>query len=421
MSRSATRDSGFSGWRIVTLAVITMVMTSPGQTIGVSVFTDPMIEGLGLTRDQVSFAYLLGTLGGATMLPLVGRRIDRFGLRTMMTIIGVAFGLALIGMSQVQGFVTLALGYVGIRLLGQGSLSLTSSVAIGLWFERRRGFAAGIVAAVGGGIMALTPIALNALIGFTSWRTAWVIAAITVWVVIIPVARFGMIDRPEDVGQVPDGQAFHDEAERTGTVVVPRVSSTRAQALRNPAFWLLSAVVATPSLLTTALNFHQIAILGERGISEGQAAALFLPQFLGPLASGVVFGPLVDRLAPRTMMVATTLMLAASHLVLSLSSNVPIAVAYGLLVGVTSGAVRALSGTLFPRFFGTREIGAIMGVGQTINVAASASGPFILAVMKSGVGEFQMPVLLLGAIPLVLAVAVALTPHSRVPELGWTA
>ncbi|NNE73274.1 MAG: MFS transporter [Acidimicrobiales bacterium] len=411
----------FSGWRIVALAVITMVMTSPGQTIGVSVFIDPMIDGLGVTRDQVSLAYLIGTLSAATMLPIVGRRIDRFGLRTMMTIIALGFGVTLLGMSQVQGFATLIVGFLGIRLLGQGSLSLTATVAVGLWFEHNRGFAAGIVAAVGGGMMALTPIALNGLIGFTSWRTAWVLAAIIVVSVVLPMARFGMIDRPADVGQVPDGAAFVARRDRSGHARASRPPSTRAEALRNPAFWLLAAVVATPSLLTTALNFHQIAILGERGISEDQAAALFLPQFVGPLAAGLVFGPLADRLRPRTLMVTAMVMLAGAHGVLSVASNVPIAIGYGLTVSVAAGAVRTLYSTLFPRFFGTAELGGIMGVATTITVAASASGPFILSLAKTATGEFQLPVLLLGAVPLTIAAIVAVTPTSRVPELALTA
>lgn len=68
-SLKATAPGGFYGWRMVGLAAICLAMTAPGQTVGVSVFVDPMIEALSLSRSQVSLAYLIGTLTGATTLP----------------------------------------------------------------------------------------------------------------------------------------------------------------------------------------------------------------------------------------------------------------------------------------------------------------------------------------------------------------
>ena len=63
-------------------------MTAPGQTVGVSVFVDPMIADLGVSRSEISIAYFVGTLTGATALPSVGRWIDRVGVRRVMLIIG---------------------------------------------------------------------------------------------------------------------------------------------------------------------------------------------------------------------------------------------------------------------------------------------------------------------------------------------
>ncbi|MDE0709305.1 MAG: MFS transporter, partial [bacterium] len=97
----------FLGWRIAALATITAAMTGPGQTIGVSVSIDPLIAELGLSRSEVSAAYLIGTLGGAVALLPVGSWIDRIGTRRAMRWIGLAFGLGLVAMAGVQGFVTL--------------------------------------------------------------------------------------------------------------------------------------------------------------------------------------------------------------------------------------------------------------------------------------------------------------------------
>ena len=66
----------FLGWQVAALATITAALSGPGQTIGVSVFVDPMIETLDLTRSELSTAYLIGTLLGAVALVPVGRWID---------------------------------------------------------------------------------------------------------------------------------------------------------------------------------------------------------------------------------------------------------------------------------------------------------------------------------------------------------
>ena len=59
----------FYGWFIVVAATIGMVFTIPGQTMGFSVFTDILIEELGLSRLQLSTAYLVGTVAERLFAP----------------------------------------------------------------------------------------------------------------------------------------------------------------------------------------------------------------------------------------------------------------------------------------------------------------------------------------------------------------
>ena len=96
-----TRPTKFLGWRMLAFATVTAALTGPGQTIGVSVFIDHIIRDLGLTRSEVSTAYLIGTLLGALTMPAVGRWIDRVGVRPAITLIGAGFAAALVAMSGV--------------------------------------------------------------------------------------------------------------------------------------------------------------------------------------------------------------------------------------------------------------------------------------------------------------------------------
>jgi MFS family permease len=280
------------------LAALGLAMTAPGQTLGVSVFVDPMLADLGVTRSQLSGAYLVGTLLGALTLPITGRAHDRFGVRALMTVVAAGFGVALAAMAGVAGVLTLAVGFTGIRMLGQGALSLVATTSVALWFDRRRGLALGICMAGGAALMSVAPLGLTQVIDAVGWRATWLIAAAAVWLIVLPIARLGMRDDPASVGQQVDG------ARPRAGAAQPVTSWTRAEALRAPMFWAVTVAVAASGMIGTGLVFHQISLLGERGLTTVQAAANFLPQTAATITAALTMGWLIDRVRPKLLVLA---------------------------------------------------------------------------------------------------------------------
>ncbi len=412
VAASATHWRDFVGWRIALLATITGALTGPGQTVGVSVFVDPMIGALDLTRSELSTAYLIGTLLGAVALVRVGRWIDRVGARTAMTWIALAFGVGLVAMSGVQGFLTLAIGFTLIRWLGQGALQLVSMLAITPWFARRRGLVFGLSTTAMAVLMSLTPILLGAAIGRFDWRVAWLIAAVAIWLIVVPIARFGIIDRPSDVGQYPDGDpAPHPSAGPPPLIV----SHTRREALAQGRFWVLSFVIAATSMLVTALNFHQISILGEQGLTVTEAAAMFLPQVVGTLVAGLLMGALADRVPARLLLLSSMVLLTLSLALAAILQPGWMILVYAVVLGAAAGAGRPLVATLLPRWYGLAHIGSIQGVSALIAVAASAAGPVALSLASDTIDGYGPGALVLMAIPVIIGIA-SLTISE--PEFG---
>ena len=406
VSRSGITEPArrFLGWRIAALATITGAMTGPGQTIGVSVSIDPLIAELGLGRPQVSAAYLIGTLAGAIALLPVGSWIDRVGARRAMTWIGVAFGAGLLVMAGVQGFVTLAIGFTLIRWLGQGALSLVSSVAIVHWFERRRGLVMGVTATMVSALMSLTPLALGLAVATYGLRTAWILAAAAVWLVVVPIGHFGIVDRPSEVGQQPDGDNYAASVLFAGAAA-GGVSSTRGQAMKQPRFILMSFVIATAAMLATGLNFHQISILTGVGLSATQAAAMFVPQVFGMIAAGLAVGALADRLSARYLLSGSmVLLIGALAMVGRLEPGWQVLV-YTFVLGAAAGAHFPLVPTVLPRWFGLEHIGGIQGVSMLVIVAASAAGPVTLALLAESTGGYATAAWWLTSIPLATGLA----------------
>lgn len=392
----------FLGWRIAGLATITGAMTGPGQTIGVSVAIDPLIELLGLSRPQVSAAYLIGTLAGAAALLPVGSWIDRVGARHAMRGIGAAFGIGLVVMAGVQGFVTLAIGFTLTRWLGQGALSLVSSVAIAHWFERRRGLVFGVTAPAASALMSLTPLILGLAIATYGLRTAWLLAAAAVWLVVVPIGHFGIVDRPSDAGQRPDGNLRSIPVDSAGS---DRPSATRSQAVRHPRFVLMSCVVATAAMVGTGLNFHQISILAGAGLSATEAAAMFVPQVFGMITAGLAVGAVADRLPARWLLAASmVLLIGALAMVGRLEPGWQV-FAYTVTLGAANGAHFPLVPTVLPRWFGLDNIGGIQGVAMLIMVAASAAGPVTLALLAENTGGYATAAWWLASIPVTTGLA----------------
>jgi MFS family permease len=406
---SAGPSTRFSGWRVVAIAAACLAMTAPGQTAGVSVFVDPMIDGLGLSRSQIAGAYLAGTLTGALTLPLVGRWIDRHGVRRMTALIAGLFGAVLFAMSGVVGIVTLFLGFAGIRMLGQGSLSLASTTAVTLWFSRRRGLALGITTAAGGAVMSLLPLVLAASIQAFEWRITWSLAGLAVWVLVVPLAWFGLRDRPADLGQHIDGIPPIGRSHQA-TVDVVVEGWTRAEATRTLMFWSVSAAVATSGLIGTALGFHQISLLGERGLTVTQAAANFLPQTAAAIAGTLLMGVIVDRVAPRLLVAASMASIASALVLAQVARPGWSAIAFGIAVGAGGGSIRTLEAAAFPRYFGVTHVGAIRGLVMSLSVGGTAFGPFLLALGFERFGSYGPALSMLMVLPIAVAILAVFAP-----------
>lgn len=100
MPFSPARFPVFYGWPILASGSLGLLMSVPGQTMGLSVFTDSLLEALGLTRSQLSAAYMFGTIGSACLLPWAGRLCDRFGTRSAAVVSSVWLAVVLVILSR---------------------------------------------------------------------------------------------------------------------------------------------------------------------------------------------------------------------------------------------------------------------------------------------------------------------------------
>jgi MFS family permease len=394
-----------SARRIVVFSSIAGALTVFGQTAGISVFIDHLIDDLSIPRPVISTIYSVSSLAAAFTMPWVGRRIDAAGIRRSTLVVSGLFGATVLALAGVWEVVGLTLGFFLIRLLGQGALNLIAKVVVALRFQVGLGRAVGITGAAGALGFSLLPIPISAVIDAVGWRATWALGGVVVWVVMIPLTLW-TLTRAQDRNLSETARSTSGDSAS---------GSTRSEAVRTAMFWVISLVVAANSLVVTALTFHQISILGEAGLSSTQAAALFFPLTMASTAALLGVGFLADRVPGRLMLVASMGLLALATLLIQFLDQGPVPYAYAVILGFAIGTGFAAEGVLYPRYFGTREIGAIRGLAFTVSVVGAALGPILVGVARGASDSYALAGLALLWMPVVLGLAALVV---RTPNRG---
>lgn len=415
-SRMVNLSPIFYGWIVAAAGALGLIMTSPGQTYAVSIFIEHFIADLGISRSVVSTLYTVGTLIGSVALPMIGRQVDRRGPRRMVVLISLLFGVACLYMGLVANAAMLLVGFVAIRMLGQGGLSLISQYSINQWWVRRRGSVMGIsnlvVSLLG---LGLFPTLIHGLISLYGWRGAYPILGGMVLVTMLPLGHLFFRNEPERYGlrpdgeNIPDGEKIPDGPASKNAIPVKRAVAEEAwtaqEALATPVFWIVVLGLGAVSMLNTGLMFHMVSIFRDNGLSDAVAAQAFVPVAMTTALITLGAGILIDRVPARYTLAAGLICQAAALVLAYRLTSMGMALAYGVILGATSGLTRAVGSVIWANYFGRKHLGSITGITSTILIAGSALGPMPMGIARDLLGSYNSALNLLAVIPLVLAVA----------------
>lgn len=453
----------FYGWWILVVATVGILASIPGQTMGVSVFTDSLIEHTGLSRLAVSHAYLIGTVASALALPVGGGWVDRFGVRWIGTLAALGLGATLLflavvdrvaaGLAPVVGlgrdsvpllaWPLLAAAFALLRFSGQGMLTLVSRTMLARWFERRRGLVSGVSSGFVNFGFASAPLLLHFWLEAAGWRGAWGGMGLSVGLGMALVAAVFFRDDPtscelradgdpvprsDDMGggdhmggtdRVGGGGRDGGAPVSGGRAFARRPAApdfTRGQALRTAAFWIVIGAVGIQAMVGTGMTFHIVSLGAEAGLSQAQAVAIFLPIAMVSTPMGFVAGAAADRLPVRALVALMAIFQIAMCLGMadfdSLTGRVVAIAGWG----IASGCYGPLTFAAMPNLFGLRHLGAIQGAQMTLLVFGSALGPSVLAALHSLFGSYRPGLMLLGLLPAGLAIAALFTRTPRPPD-----
>ncbi len=393
----------FYGWMIVIVSTLGIIMSLPGQTMGVGPFNVFLARDLHLTINDLTTAYMYGTLGSAALLPWVSPLFDRFGSRVMVVVSSLSLGATLLYLSRCDQlaraveawfesswaaqFAVMTTGFFLVRFWGQGVLTIVTRNMLGKWFDRRRGMATAISGVFVSGTFAYSPSFVLDLMGEDkNWSRAWEFFAIAcvIW------AFLGWVfyrDNPEECGLKMDGP---NDDERPQAIAPPMLHEFGTfEALKTYAFWGSALPLALYALLGTAVTFHLISIGELHGLDASDSVGVYRPMTAVAISINLVGGWLSDRVRTRWLLVALLLGQAVGCFGLMHFGEV-----YGhvLLVagfGLASVLFPLLMTIVWPRFFGRTHLGAISGMNMAMSVAGGALGPKFFAMEHQETASFD--------------------------------
>ena len=386
----------YYGWVIV-LTIALAGFTQSAATFPVlGVLLIPISDEFGWSHTVFTGATSVGTLIGGILALSIGPMIDRFGPRWLLTVaLGILGGVLILHslITSVWHFYVLQ---IISRTMNMGVIALVSQVVIPKWFVKKRGRAA----ALGGfGMMAggaVTPLYVQWFVSVASWRLAMVAAGIVVWVVsLVPAALF-LRRQPEDMGLLPDGATPRETesfAEGGDAAVAGRqdveVSFTLREVVRFPSFYLLVIAFSLLFLVSPGLILHLIPYFTDRGMDAGRAVWVLVVWSAGGALGALIAGFLTERFGPRLLLTSALLLMAAGTAFLLTVESFPLAILWGLYMGVLSGGVfSTLYLVIFADYYGRASLGAIRGVVWPTQMMANSVGPLSAAVAYDITGSY---------------------------------
>ncbi|MBJ19583.1 MAG: hypothetical protein CL933_09195 [Deltaproteobacteria bacterium] len=380
----------FYGWRIVGVAAASQALAVGTTFFSYGVFVKPLAEEFDAPRLVVVLGLTLLMLVQGIVSPFLGRAMDDWSVRGVMTLGALLCAVGFLGLSLATSLWQIGVLFGSLIAVGSHMFGpLATSTLVANWFHRKRGQALGITA-VGASIGGLIfPVAATRLMEAIGWRGAagsfaglLVIFSVPLWLLLV--------NRPEHLGLRPDGAEEDERGTGTQSVAATPAEVVAESLVQSRNFWAITAAVGLAFCSTSVVIAHLVPYATDLGFEPGRAA-LLMSAYAGAGALGrLLLGYLVDRVDKRVAAwivfavlsgAWTGLMWAESYSALMLAS-------VGMGLGV--GGIMPLWGALTGACFGRAVFGRAMGLMTPLMLPFNLAGAPIAAYAFDRTGSYSV-------------------------------
>ena len=384
----------YFGWIIVGVGLIIQALQSALVQRAFGLYFPLLQSEFGWSKTTTSAAVSLQQVESGLLGPLQGWLIDRFGARRTMRVGIIIFGLGFLLFSRTHNVLTFYASFILIAIGSSLGGFMPLTVTVVNWFVRKRASALATMQygmAVGAIFLPLIAYAMTTW----GWRPMAVVSGVIIIVVGVPLTTL-MRPSPEQYGLLPDGDlpgqrvAAGAGGGKRQHAVTPDGDFTVGQALRTPAFWLISGGHGSALLVVQAVQVHFVQHLNESlGYSLQKGASILTLLTMMTFVGQSVGGYLGDRISKRAICFVCMLGHAIALLAIAYATGLPMVLFGSILHGLAWGARGPLMQAIRADYFGVSSFGKIMGFSSVITTIGSITGPLLAGIMADQFGNYR--------------------------------
>lgn len=413
MASALNAPEEFFGWKALAVAAVMYFGLTGLLLYSFPVFLPFLCTAFGWSRASVSWANSLAMIVTGLASPMAGMALARYGARKAIAVGGLLCVLCFFAAAFHHHLWQLYLAYGLLFGLGGslcGMLALTTLV--NNWFVRKRPLALSILLTAGGvgGLVMVSFI--MAVINRFGWRNAYLLIAAMIFLLLVVLPAWLVVNKPEDLGQVPDGTRAGDEKDSAPgkqKLYGTSVDFTAGEAVRTPAFWYLTVLATSFMMGIQGFMLHQVAFLFDIHISSAVAATAY-SLFVGVSAAGRLgMGFLGTRYPTKPLATLSMLLLISGMVILLWAKTMPVIFLYNVIIGLGLGGTYVAIMNLMPLYFGMTHYPKIMGFALPFSTILGSIGSPLAGRIRDVTGSYRSAwelailILTIGLVALLLA------------------
>lgn len=374
-------------WGIALAAV--GIHISIGSVYAWSVLTRPVMEAVGATLAEATWAFSIAIFFLGLSAAFLGHAAERMGPRRSGLLSALCFSLGLAGTAWAVEARSLALLYVfygAVGGVGLGVGYITPVATLVKWFPRHRGFATGLAimgfgfaAFIAGPVMQRLTAQYGLAENFLLMAGAYALLMGASSLYLAPPAR----GEAEDLARVVQEEAAALPAS------APQRQYTRREAVKTPEFaalwWIFfTNITCGIGLLAVASPMAQEII---RMTPEGAASLVGLIGIVNG-AGRILWSTVSDWIGRGAVYLLFFTIEVFAFWQLAGTSDAAAFAAWVLLIISCYGGGFSCMPAYLSDLFGVRHLSSIHGVILTAWGMAGLAGPLLLSVMKSETGGY---------------------------------
>lgn len=342
----------------------------------------------GWRLSHVMAAYGGGQLVTAAVSPVVGRLIDRFGPRPVMTAGSVAATGAAAAIGLAPAYPVFLASWVLAGTAMSAVLYPPAFAAINAWAQPQHRVQALTTVTLVGGLAstAFAPLT-GVLLEQLGWRHTF-LALAAILLLTAPTHFWGLRAPWQRPGPRAPGPAVW----------------------RSRAFILLALALSWSALCMFGVMTNLVPMVQSHGIDLRTASLILGVVGLGQVTGRLGYAPLRRHTSVTTSTIAVIGLGAVTSVALALlPGQVAVLAVATFVLGLARGCNTLVQATAVVDRWGTHRVGSLTGALSAPIMAATAVGPWFGAVVAEGTGSYPVSFLVMGLLGLLAAALVPLT------------